>query len=276
MANVVSKTAYYTLGVRVADAAAPRPLCGDRFASTFFDEEARQVWERFKDFHNPNASTAVRHRCIDDLLRAELSRQPDARVVVIGAGFDTRAYRLDGGRWLEVDEPVILSRKDALLPAASAKNPLERVSIEFATESLADRLAPYQDTRRTHVVIEGVFMYLTHAQRQQLLETLQRLFPHHALYCDLMQRTFVERYSQKLGEAIAEMGARFQDLTDDPEAVFLREGYSVASATSIPLLAAELGGLNVPPFVVRWLLRSLRQGYQVWKFESKGGPPAAR
>jgi methyltransferase (TIGR00027 family) len=266
MPNAISKTAYYTLGVRVADAASARPLCGDSYASRFVDEEARRVWEHFKGFKNPNASNAARHRIIDELVQAELSQQRQARVVVIGAGFDTRAYRLDGGRWLEVDEPAIISRKDALLPAASAKNPLERIAMEFATESLLTRLAPYRDTQRTHVIVEGVFMYLTHAQRRELLGALRELFPHHALYCDLMKRFFFKTYSRPLHNAIVALGASFTDMTNEPEALFLEEGYTVASRTSIPLRAAEQGGMNVPAFLIR-LMRSAREGYQIWKFE---------
>jgi methyltransferase (TIGR00027 family) len=266
MPNAISKTAYYTLGVRVADAASARPLCGDSYASRFVDEEARRVWEHFKGFKNPNASNAARHRIIDELVQAELSQQRQARVVVIGAGFDTRAYRLDGGRWLEVDEPAIISRKDALLPAPSAKNPLERIAMEFATDSLLTRLAPYRDTQRTHVIVEGVFMYLTHAQRRELLGALRELFPHHALYCDLMKRFFWKTYSRRLHDTIVTLGTSFMDMTDEPEAVFLEEGYTVASRTSIPLRAAEQGGMNVPAFLIR-LMRSAREGYQIWKFE---------
>ncbi|WP_414654252.1 class I SAM-dependent methyltransferase [Hyalangium sp.] len=76
----------------MADAAAPRPICGDRCASRFVDEEARRIWERFKGFKSPNASNAARHRIIDELVQEKRSPQRHARVVVIGAGFDTRAY----------------------------------------------------------------------------------------------------------------------------------------------------------------------------------------
>jgi methyltransferase (TIGR00027 family) len=266
MNNAISKTAYYTLGVRVADAASRRPLCGDSFASKFVDEEATRVWEHFKDFRNPNASNASRHRIIDELLQAEFSQQPQARVVVIGAGFDTRAYRLTAGRWLEVDEPVIIDHKNARLPVASARNPLERVAIEFGTESLVTRLAPFRDTQRTHLIVEGVFMYLTQDQRRQLLRAVQELFPHHALYCDLMTKTFVETYGRKMHDAIVALGTSFKELMDKPEALFLDEGYREASTTSITLHAAKRGALTVPAFMLR-MRRSALKGYQVWKFE---------
>ncbi|MCY1041496.1 class I SAM-dependent methyltransferase [Corallococcus sp. bb12-1] len=267
MANAVSKTAYYTLGCRVADAQRPRPLCGDTFAARFMNDEARQVWERFQSFTQPNASNAARHQIIDTLVQEELDKEPQARVVVLGAGFDTRAYRLRGGRWLEVDDASIITQKDASLPAAEAKNPLERIAIDFATESLAARLAPYRDSRRTHVILEGVLMYLTQAQRRDMLAVLRDVFPQHVVYCDLMRATFQTRFSRALYAVLSDMGAFFHDMTDTPEAVFLEAGYKPASATSVPLRSAELTGQRVPAFLIRHLARPVRDGYRIWKFE---------
>ncbi|MFB1483798.1 class I SAM-dependent methyltransferase [Corallococcus sp. RDP092CA] len=267
MANAISKTAYYTLACRAEDARRPRPLCGDTFASRFMDDEARRVWARFQSFDHANESNAARHRIIDARVQEELDRAPDARVVVLGAGFDTRAYRLRGGRWLEVDEPAILTLKDAKLPVTEARNPLERLPIDFAAESLAQKLAPYQDARRTHVIIEGVLMYLSDAQRRDMLAVLRQVFPHHAVYCDLMRATFQREYGRDLHAVLASMGASFQDMTDAPESLFLEAGYSAASATSVPVRARELAGKRVQAFILRRFLPTVRDGYRIWKFE---------
>ncbi|WP_158621673.1 class I SAM-dependent methyltransferase [Corallococcus aberystwythensis] len=267
MANAISKTAYYTLACRAEDARQPRPLCNDTFAARFMDDEARQVWARFQSFREANASNAARHQIIDALVQEELDRAPDARVVVLGAGFDTRAYRLRGGRWLEVDEPAILTLKEAKLPVTEAKNPLERLSIDFAAESLARKLAPYQDSRRTHVIIEGVLMYLSDAQRADMFAVLRQVFPHHAVYCDLMTATFQREYSRDLHAVLVSMGASFQDMKDTPEATLLEAGYTAASSTSVPLRALELAGKRVPAFIVRRFMRTVRDGYRIWKFE---------
>ncbi|WP_158620047.1 class I SAM-dependent methyltransferase [Corallococcus sicarius] len=268
MANAISKTAYYTLSCRYADAQKPRPLCGDTFAARFMDDEARRIWARFQSFTRPNTSNAGRHQIIDALVQEELDREPQARVVVLGAGFDTRAYRLRGGRWLEVDEPAIITHKDTQLPVTEAKNPLERLSIDFQAESLKDRLAPYRDAKRTHFIIEGVLMYLTHAQRREMLAVLKELFPQHAVYCDLMRAAFQRDYSGDLHKAITELGTTFRDMTDTPEAPFLEAGYTLASATSIPLRTMELAGQRVPAFMIRRLIPAVRDGYRISKFES--------
>jgi methyltransferase (TIGR00027 family) len=266
MQNPISRTAYYTLGVRAWDAKQPKPLCGDSFASSLMNAEADQVWDQFKKLQKPNSCNAARHGIIDEHLSMELAADPTAQVIVIGAGFDTRAFRLRGGRWIEVDEPAILTYKEATLPAASAPNPLIRLPIAFSHEVLADHLAPFASPAPVHIVIEGVLMYLTHSQRDELVTTLRRLFPRHFVYCDLMRRSFFERYSQPLHKKIVGIGATFTDVIETPEQLFTGAGYTPLAYTSIPLQAAEKGEFGVPAFAVRWFLGTMRRGYCVWKF----------
>ncbi len=117
-ANPVSATAYWTLASRAEDASRERPIADDRFAHRFMNDDARAVAKRLASLKKPYSSFPVRHRIIDDLLAAELSADPDLRVVLIGSGFDSRPFRLQGGRWLEVDEPDLLAYKESRLPAA--------------------------------------------------------------------------------------------------------------------------------------------------------------
>jgi methyltransferase (TIGR00027 family) len=267
MENPISRTAYYTLGVRAWDAAQETPLCGDTLAASLMDEDAARVWEQFKRFVRPNTSNAARHAIIDDHLGADLADNPQAQTVLIGAGFDTRAFRMNSGRWIEVDEPAVLTYKESKLPAADSPNPLTRVPIEFSHESLPDKLAEFATPEPTQVVIEGVLMYLSEAEREATLETLADLFPHHVVYCDLMRRSFFERYSSDLHEQIVGIGASFSDMTETPERLFLDAGYEPAACTSIPLHAARAGALGIPAFVIRWFMGTLRRGYCIWKFE---------
>jgi methyltransferase (TIGR00027 family) len=264
--NPISRTAYYTLGVRAQDASRPKPLCGDSFAVSFMNAEAQSIWDQFKEFRRPNACNAARPGIIDEHLNTELAATPKARVVVIGAGFDTRAFRLRGGHWVEVDEPAIITYKEDRLPAATAPNPLTRVSIAFAHESLGDRLAAFAGQEPTHVVIEGVLMYLTQAQQRELLDTLANLFPRHFVYCDLMRQSFFEGYGRDLHQKIVALGTSFSELSETPERLFTDAGYRPLACTSIALRAAERGGFGLPPFVVRWFLGTLRRGYCIWKF----------
>ena len=270
MSNPISRTAYYTLGVRAADAASTIPLCGDTFAARFMNDEARQIWEEFKTFTPPNVSNAARHAMIDEHLRRELTRDPQATVVIIGAGFDTRAYRLKGGRWFEFDEPKILSYKESRLPSAEAPNPLTRVPVDFARESLADKLLVVGDPSNVHVVIEGVLMYLDRAQRELLLQTLASRFPGHTVYCDLMRKRFFEKYSRDVHEKIVGLGTTFKDMVEEPERLFTDRGYNMLALDSVPLYAVRRKDVGIPSFLVKYVMRTLRNGYLIGAFRSRG------
>jgi methyltransferase (TIGR00027 family) len=265
--NPVSVTAFWVLAARYADATGPRPVGNDSFAERFMDDEAWAVARRFASLKRPNASFPVRHRIIDDMLRRELEEDRGRRVVVIGSGFDSRPFRLEGGRWVELDEPALLRRKEARLPVSEGPNELIRVPIRFAEESLDEKLRPFATEDRAVVVLEGVIGYLGDPERRALLATLGRLFPRHGLICDLLTRTFLRRYGRKLVRILDGLGAPFASSDDAPEALFAELGYGVRERISVVQRAVELGARGAPPAFVPRLLPSLREGYQVWLFD---------
>ena len=266
MANPISRTAYYTLAVRAADAESAHPVLGDRFAQRFMNDDARAVWEEFKSFTPPNASNAARHAMIDEHLRRALVDDPQATIVIIGAGFDTRAFRLPGGQWFEIDEPEILTYKESRLPADTAPNPLQRIAIEFATESLAAKLATITAPATVHIVVEGVLMYLSREQKVALLHAVSSRFPQHTLYCDLMRKRFFEKYSRDIHQKIVGMGATFTDMAEHPERLFIEQGYTLVEMASVPLYAVDRVAIGIPAFAVRHLMRTLREGYVIAVF----------
>jgi methyltransferase (TIGR00027 family) len=264
----ISKTAFYCCGVRMQDAEGSNPVCGDTYAKAFMNEDGLRILEAFKDETSPNASNVARHRIIDDLLRQELLANPGLSVVIIGAGFDSRAYRLKGGTWVELDEPQVIAYKNERLPAQNCENELHRIPIDFSTESLEEKLSPFSGRSPVVVVIEGVFMYLEEEMIGQLLQTLRRLFPRHKLICELMSRKFIENYSRTMHEKILGMGTTFKFTVDNPEEVFLEKGYRRTERISIVEMAVELGSIKMPKIVLKTLLRTLANGYAIYVFES--------
>lgn len=262
----VSRTAFYCAGIRMLDAERPHPICGDTFARRFMTEEGLRVFEPFRDEVYPNGSNVTRHRIIDDLLRHELARDPDRRIVIIGAGFDSRAYRLAGGRWVELDEPALMAFKEERLPGFEAPNPLQRVSIDFAAESIAERLGPFRGETAT-VVLEGVSMYLTQEQKQKLVRGMCDTLGPHTLLADLMTRTFIHRYGGPIREKLSQLGAVMIPPDGPTEQVFVSGEYRLVERISIPSRAAALGAFRLPGLLQWTLLRPLVKGYQIHRFE---------
>jgi methyltransferase (TIGR00027 family) len=265
----ISQTAFYCCGVRMQDAASAKPICGDVYAKVFMNDEGLRILEKFKDEVNPNQSNVARARLVDDLLRDELAANPNLRIVLIGAGFDSRAYRLKGGTWIELDEPQVIAYKNERLPASEAQNPLQRIPIDFATESVEEKLSPVASGGGpTVVVIEGVFMYLEEETIRQLLQTLHRLFPEHKLICDLMTRKFFEKYGRTIHEKLTGMGATFKFIFSNPEELFLRNGYRRVACISVVEKSAEYQLRKIPRIVARTILRTLTSGYAIYVFAS--------
>lgn len=108
-----------------------------------------------------------RHRFIDDHLQRALDGEV-AQVLLLGAGYDSRAYRFAaalGDRPVYEVDLAPLSRRKAAIVAANPQfgvNAVVRVEIDFRTQSLSDRLADsgFVTGARTFVVWEGVVPYL--------------------------------------------------------------------------------------------------------------------
>ncbi|TCS33513.1 methyltransferase (TIGR00027 family) [Paucimonas lemoignei] len=258
--------AYYCCGVRTQDAQSIRPVCGDAYARRFMCDYGLRIYELFKEETNSNASILVRHRIIDELLREQLQKRPDTCVITIGAGFDSRPYRLDGGTWYELDEPQLITWKEERLPAEECGNPLQRIAIDFASESLEDKLAAITPTGPVILVIEGVFIYLTEQEILQALAAFQKHFPDHAIICDLVSSDMVTQYATTLHAKIQTLGTRFQPV-ERPETVFTLNGYCIREGISIIERAVDFGINRIPKLLLGFMLDCDVMGNAVYVFE---------
>jgi methyltransferase (TIGR00027 family) len=117
----------------------------------------------------PRGTVAVRTRYIDDLL-AEALRSGVDQIVILGAGFDCRAYRtpgIDRARVFEVDHPATQAEKKAVLARRLGALPrhVTLVPLDFTTHALDTVLpgAGYRSDAKTFFICEGVTHYLSAA-----------------------------------------------------------------------------------------------------------------
>jgi len=109
----------------------------------------------------------VRERYIDDFLKAGLGEGLD-QVVILGAGFDTRAYRIAGiekTRVFEIDHPATQEVKLKRLKKVIAPLPghVTFIPVDFNTQTLGERLlgSGYNEQGKTLFIWQGVTVYLT-------------------------------------------------------------------------------------------------------------------
>jgi methyltransferase (TIGR00027 family) len=108
-----------------------------------------------------------RTRYIDDVLRRSLEEGLD-QVVILGAGFDSRAYRIAGMdqvQVFEVDLPGARKAKQTRVEKVLGAVPgnVKLVGMNFDRQNLDDVLsaADFQKGRRTLFIWEGVTQYIT-------------------------------------------------------------------------------------------------------------------
>lgn len=248
------------------DALAEHTVCADLYAKLFMCEHGQHIYDMFKEEKNSNASILVRHRIIDDFLRQTLTAQPDTCIITIGAGFDTRPYRLHGGYWLELDDGQVLAWKEQRLPTRQCPNPLLRIPIDFYKESLEEKLAMIKPESPVVLVVEGVFIYLSEKEIKRAIATFQQLFPAHQLVCDLVSREMVDSYGKTLHEKIQALGTAFRAV-DHPETVFTLHGYGVKEAISIVERGVDFGFHKIPKLLLRYLFNGDVMGNAVYVFE---------
>ena len=113
-------------------------------------------------------SVVARTKLIDDAITTALAQHIE-QLVILGAGFDSRAYRLPGLREIvvfEVDHPdTQRNKRAALRHALSDPEHVRFVAIDFRQQDLGSVIAAagYRKSSRTFILWEGVTNYLTEA-----------------------------------------------------------------------------------------------------------------
>lgn len=186
MRQAGSHTATLVALYRAIESSRPAParLFEDRFAPAFLGPRARWALRLSRlpgvgaalpwalvDGHwsGPRGTVAVRTRYIDDALGDALRAGVD-QVVILGAGFDCRAYRIPGidrARVFEVDHPATQPRKREIITRRLGTLPphVTLVPVDLATQAL-DAVMPgagYRGDARTFFICEGLTHYLSPA-----------------------------------------------------------------------------------------------------------------
>jgi methyltransferase (TIGR00027 family) len=169
---------------------------------------------------------ALRTRAIDDAIERAV-REGCAQLVTLGAGLDTRPWRMDALREVtafEVDHPSTQQFKTKRVDPSGAKARAVRfVSVDFTKDSLSERLAAagHDASAKTVWVLEGVSVYLPRAALEATLDALsQRSARGSALAFTYVPKAVLTRWSQgqkSIDAVTSAIGERFEGLLEQHE-----------------------------------------------------------
>lgn len=208
----VSETALITLRSRAIESQRANPLLHDPVGEELFKKliaalpgnQHRQVLKR-KLSPLLSSHIAIRARKFDTLSREFLQEHPDGLIVSLGAGFDTRFWRLGGKdlKYMELDLPAVIQTKKQFLG--------ERITYRMMEDSVLDELwiQKLSEIQNKHVLFlaEGLFMYLP---RELVVQTLARIadaFSGSRLVMEVVAAKYTRGFRKKMVERKMRKGA---------------------------------------------------------------------
>lgn len=183
-----------TLYLRACESRLEHPILGDRAAAEAVDR-IEYDFDRMHRSTQPWGNqflVALRAKQLDTWAEEFLRRNPDAVVLHLGCGLDSRAFRLDvpsGVRWFDVDVPEVVALRRRLST--------ERPGYTMIGSSVTERgwLDQIPAERPALIVAEGLLMYLTEPEIRDLLQRVTDRFRTGELLADLLS-PWGPRFSQ--------------------------------------------------------------------------------
>lgn len=171
------------------------------------DKKAEEIIEKLDyDFSLADSDVAMssgviaRTVVLDKMVSDWLTEHPDAVVVNIACGLDTRCYRMEGYKhWYNLDLPETVAVRAKLLPEDGAIS-------QIAMSAMDDWGSVIKENAPTLVIIEGLTMYLTQEDVQRIFEVIAARFEAATVFVETMNPVMVRRFKEK---SIDQSGARF-------------------------------------------------------------------
>jgi methyltransferase (TIGR00027 family) len=180
----VEETMLLPLWARAAETGHRRPIIRDELAVRMvgaIDYDFRVFGRNWQNEVIMQTAIAVRTEILDRAVSDFIARHPDGVVVNVGAGLDTRFYRLDNGRlrWFDVDLPRSIAMRRQFLTESDRHRFVTR---SFLDPDWLDDIAPRDSVSDAGdapmlVIAEGLFMYFEEAEVRGFLTRLAERRP---------------------------------------------------------------------------------------------------
>lgn len=178
----ISETLLMTLCVRARESQRPDAMLRDDRAVEMVNRLASD-FSRLRMHRHDEIAVLLRMRKFDAYVRDFLRRFPDAVVVHIGCGLDTRFERVDNGsvEWFDLDLPDVIALRRKLIGTES--NRYHMLPASVFEDGWFEETSWYK-TRPFLFIAEGVLPYFEEAQVKSLFLKLRDHFPGSELVCD--------------------------------------------------------------------------------------------
>jgi O-methyltransferase involved in polyketide biosynthesis len=172
---------------KALDNRAENPILGDRFA----DEALQKINFNFKKLKLPSGgeiTLPIRAKHFDTWSREFLATHPQATVLHLGCGLDSRVFRIDPPatvRWYDVDFPDVIELRRRLYPE---RHDYTMIPASVTEPGWLDTISSDQPVL---VVGEGLLQHLSEKDAFDLLNRITEHFPSGQILFDIYSRLTV-------------------------------------------------------------------------------------
>ena len=204
------ETLLITLFAKAGESRLPDSLLSDTFAAEAV-QRLDYDFARLKVSRDLMVGMAIRARTLDDWVRTFIAANPDATVLHLGCGLDTRIFRVNPPRsirWFDLDYPEVIALRRRLYP--------EREGYTLIGSSVVEMgwLEQVPADRPAMVVAEGLTMYLRQEEVQRLFTAITTRVPSGEAAFDAFSRLGVRVVQRQ--HSVRATGAWLHWGIDDP------------------------------------------------------------
>lgn len=252
----VSDTAFWVATFRADEGLRPDALFQDPLAARLVEGHGRTVAKAMPHSGIMAWMIPVRTYTIDNYLREALAQGVDM-ILNLGAGLDTRPYRMDLPAdllWIEADFPHVIDFKNQKLSGESPHCRMQRVAVDLSNSEARQKLLKEVSSQRQKILVltEGVVPYLSEENTAALADDLARYPQFKFWVLDYFSVQF-QKYYQYSFTKRKMARAPFRFFPTDWQGFFAQHGW-----TQVEMRYMAYEGLRVNrPRPMPWIFRLL-------------------
>jgi methyltransferase (TIGR00027 family) len=258
----ISDTARWVAYHRAIESDRPDSIFRDPYARRLAGERGARIG---RELHENAWAVAIRTYLFDLAIQELLSRKLIDMVVNLGAGLDSRPYRLELShllRWIEIDVPEIVDVKRRILSNEKPHCQLEVIAENLGDERRRRTLFSQLDQRSQQILVisEGLLIYLDEDKVTSLAADLHAQ-PHFSYWLvEVVSPTARDWMNWKWSRHLCAANARMGFAPYDWRRFYRERGWELVAFRNLSQTAREL---NREPPIMK-LFRFIGELYPSW------------
>ncbi|MGM9979022.1 MAG: class I SAM-dependent methyltransferase [Clostridium sp.] len=234
------------------------------------DIKAEEIWEKEGFILHGKAKSkwltyymAMRARVFDLWTKEQIQLNPNAIVLHIGCGMDSRHERIGviTNQWFDIDFPQVISERKKYYTENESYHMFE------ADVSNTDFLYELPEQKDAIVIMEGISMYLTEQSLHKLFLKIQERFSSVHILLDCY--TVLGAKASKYKNPIKDVGAKIVSGLDNPRTLEINSNiiYKGELNMTPPELVSQLKGVERSFFKFMFGGKMAKKIYRLFEFE---------